>query len=1240
MFRKLFENNIIYCGNQYFCYLCMSVQSSMENTLNHINEKEHQMLKHNQVMLGTYREKQYETFLRDKMAIVTLNMFMCLYCKEVMTCIKEVTKHVTKEKHINRLQNECIDFNSNTSKDGIQIEAITLRIQKKKIRQINLFNAKCALLQNTRATNEQDKPFKVIKIIYDYPNDVFEPFIKNAIIVVDSHRLICMLCYRCFKTPTDIQNHFTSNIVKHKFKNEKIMLELNKNENKNIQDYCVSSDVIIKATELNLPEIQYESSQSIKFILPISTKIEEEQNTCNKIVVHNSEDHISEHVKLDIAAMKDKSKENEYNNKNIDSLIDNKKEELNVVQATILPKETITKMKQLNLGTDKKDKNISKKQYNKFLHHGIIYNSDTYFCTLCKYNSSSLQDILLHIKGASHKNIMKSGKCILSIKKITDTNIKLLTNSEHNVEQLTDNDDNSKLQNENENCSYCCELCNLQIDVDHLLEHINTATHKRNISSMNMKINIVLYKCLCCKSIIQGLNSLIKHLCLKTHVYNLISISKDGTFPLCNILIPLGDNKSTHIIEKDHIFCNTKLAQLSNVIRNGISYYCSLCNSNLYSEKSISDHFKSKKHILNIQEQIKYICQINKKECYIVDNNLISDQCDNISNLDKRDLKVKVIDTDFILPDSVYRDVIKHLSESPFLPKFSSCTKYKEKTLERLNKEYYKTYLQIEEEMYTLNKQKLYNTEFHFKLLTRYNDTHLYCLVCNTKISKVIYLLYEHICLKSHIENYETERQKDAKGLLSQHMKQTSMNLIKCFPCISSFSDQLLIEAHINRRTHKKNYKQSCTIIDNFYNCILQDFANLWYNIQRFSCTLCKTGFKYKIEFIEHVIAKHEQPLKNYIFDFCIPCATLWLGNINCYEAHCNDIMHKYLVKSKDFVVADLPKCIKELLTQVDKTVDVLIEQTQILLDDNIQQEVTQSLENSMKVSFPSVKAFLFGSRFTGLGNASSDIDIYLNCGDIDYKNKTHYITSYFKSIKQILCKEDEWEVKEILEETRTPIMKVIYKRTVPCDISITNGLCVENSKLIRSFIDAYSPCKQLILFVKKWFSCFDLSGRHGFTSYALVWMVIFYLQTESHLPSVATLIKEQNESRTICGWETGVAQPKSNNESVQSVSTLLLSFFEFYGKFDYQHLIICPLMGNTLPKTMFSEPEKLPEEMKPYINHLRSEKPEYFRIDSPLCIQDPFDLSHNLTKAVNSITLKYIKQYCQQSASVMHSTI
>lgn len=80
-------------------------------------------------------------------------------------------------------------------------------------------------------------------------------------------------------------------------------------------------------------------------------------------------------------------------------------------------------------------------------------------------------------------------------------------------------------------------------------------------------------------------------------------------------------------------------------------------------------------------------------------------------------------------------------------------------------------------------------------------------------------------------------------------------------------------------------------------------------------------------------------------------------------------------------------------------------------------------------------------------------------------------------------------------------------------------------------------------------------------------------------------------------------------------------------------HLVICPLLGHTYNKKHFTEISVLPKEMASYAEQLQSENPRYFNIDSVMCVQDPFDLSHNLTKAVSVLTLKHFKQYCTESA-------
>jgi len=125
-----------------------------------------------------------------------------------------------------------------------------------------------------------------------------------------------------------------------------------------------------------------------------------------------------------------------------------------------------------------------------------------------------------------------------------------------------------------------------------------------------------------------------------------------------------------------------------------------------------------------------------------------------------------------------------------------------------------------------------------------------------------------------------------------------------------------------------------------------------------------------------------------------------------------------------------------------------------------------------------------------------------------------------------------------------------------------------------------------------------------------------------------------------ILGWETGVGDTVPFDIPKQSIRDLLLGFFEYYGNFNYKYFVVCPLLGETWEKRGFTEISNLPSSMAPYVTQLRNKKPEYFRIDSPMCVQDPFDLSHNLTKAVSTLTLKRFKYYCNESISVLQNVV
>lgn len=94
-----------------------------------------------------------------------------------------------------------------------------------------------------------------------------------------------------------------------------------------------------------------------------------------------------------------------------------------------------------------------------------------------------------------------------------------------------------------------------------------------------------------------------------------------------------------------------------------------------------------------------------------------------------------------------------------------------------------------------------------------------------------------------------------------------------------------------------------------------------------------------------------------------------------------------------------------------------------------------------------------------------------------------------------------------------------------------------------------------------------------------------------------------------------------------------LYGFFNYYADFDYQTYVACPFLGKVIKKRTFACHHQLPEEMRAYKTSLNNPEAETFRIDSPMCIQDPIDLSQNITKAVKKMKLRRFIQYCAESA-------
>lgn len=64
-----------------------------------------------------------------------------------------------------------------------------------------------------------------------------------------------------------------------------------------------------------------------------------------------------------------------------------------------------------------------------------------------------------------------------------------------------------------------------------------------------------------------------------------------------------------------------------------------------------------------------------------------------------------------------------------------------------------------------------------------------------------------------------------------------------------------------------------------------------------------------------------------------------------------------------------------------------------------------------------------------------------------------------------------------------------------------------------------------------------------------------------------------------------------------------------------------------------------LPEEMQTYVRKLENPSSEIFKSCAELCVQDPFDLSHNLTKACRQGIVTRFKSLCEMMAKELSKT-
>jgi DNA polymerase sigma len=225
------------------------------------------------------------------------------------------------------------------------------------------------------------------------------------------------------------------------------------------------------------------------------------------------------------------------------------------------------------------------------------------------------------------------------------------------------------------------------------------------------------------------------------------------------------------------------------------------------------------------------------------------------------------------------------------------------------------------------------------------------------------------------------------------------------------------------------------------------------------------------------------------------------------------------------------------------------------------------------------------------------------------------------------------------IPKAKTPIVKFIHKPTgIICDLSFKNALGVNNSALIRLYLSMDQRLQPFLLIIKYWAKKNELSGHGKISNYALVMIALFYVQQleDPIIPAVTTLQEGVNNKVIIAGWDCSInTSISSHTSNIMSVPELLCGFFKFYSLFDYGMKVICPLTGTSIPKLMFQTPEELPEAMHQYKEYVSGSDSGILglKVDCDMCVQDPFELQHNITAGMSSKALDSFKKFCAAAA-------
>ncbi|ALC46656.1 CG1091 [Drosophila busckii] len=304
---------------------------------------------------------------------------------------------------------------------------------------------------------------------------------------------------------------------------------------------------------------------------------------------------------------------------------------------------------------------------------------------------------------------------------------------------------------------------------------------------------------------------------------------------------------------------------------------------------------------------------------------------------------------------------------------------------------------------------------------------------------------------------------------------------------------------------------------------------------------------------------------------------------------------------------------------------------------------IEQALCNLLSpFSSQTVRVYKFGSRITGIGNCSSDLDVFIDIGNsfhtFEHRASKETLTK-LRALRALFCASREWRIINVIEQARVPIIKTLHLSSgIECDICFNSlGFC--NTNLLKYIFETQPIAQFMCIYLKTWLERCRLAEQ--LTTYSIALMVIYFLQTKNLLPSVLELQEEplMTQKVFVGPWISNFAHKSladlkldTIEVTISCIKEFVKEFFKFYATFKYESFLVCPYFGKE--KISISTMEAA---LPPRYREYASQHPESaLQLRKPMVVQDPIQLNHNVTKAVSKYGLQTFVEYCQQSVTIL----